>query len=461
MLTACHSASIPGIYTSADTCAPIYPDYDGVAIPRNIAPLNFMITDSSMQEASARAISRSGMEITARGYGREIAFDPGDWQKLLDNAKGDSISVEVYAANTQKQWVRYSNMDIYVADSDIDPYISYRLIEPLYSIYDNMCLSQRCLQDYSESVIYSTKKVYGQCVNCHSYQNYGTGNMLFHKRASEAGTVIRVDGADRTVDLKRDNTISAGVYPSWHPSQRLIAFSTNKTHQMFHTSNLNKVEVFDSESGLILYDVDADKVSIIADSKDALEVFPSWSPCGKYLYYCSARILPGALDGDKIVDHTLIKYDLLRLRFDPGTRTFSPEADTIYQASASGKSCTLPRLSPDGTKLIFAEGGFGCFHIWHYDSQIRMMDLATGNIDSLEAVNSPQYADSYPSFSSNGEWIMLASRRDDGQYSRIYISYFDGQKAHKAFLLPQQSAMHNVMRTKSYNRPEFMTQAVE
>ena len=56
---------------------------------------------------------------------------------------------------------------------------------------------------------------------------------------------------------------------------------------------------------------------------------------------------------------------------------------------------------------------------------------------------------------------MCASRRDDGNYSRVYISYFDGERIHKAFELPQEDPEHNTMRLKSYNRPEFMKEPVK
>jgi hypothetical protein len=56
---------------------------------------------------------------------------------------------------------------------------------------------------------------------------------------------------------------------------------------------------------------------------------------------------------------------------------------------------------------------------------------------------------------------MCASRRDDGNYSRVYISYYDGKKAHKAFELPQSDPEHNTRRLKSYNRPEFMVEPVK
>ena len=56
---------------------------------------------------------------------------------------------------------------------------------------------------------------------------------------------------------------------------------------------------------------------------------------------------------------------------------------------------------------------------------------------------------------------MCASRRDDGNYSRIYFSYFKNGKVGKAFMLPQEDPEHNTFRLKSYNRPEFMVEPVK
>jgi hypothetical protein len=56
---------------------------------------------------------------------------------------------------------------------------------------------------------------------------------------------------------------------------------------------------------------------------------------------------------------------------------------------------------------------------------------------------------------------MCASRRDDGNFSRVYISYFKDGKVSKAFLLPQEDPEQNTYRLKSYNRPEFMVEPVK
>ena len=124
------------------------------------------------------------------------------------------------------------------------------------------------------------------------------------------------------------------------------------------------------------------------------------------------------------------------------------EEELVYDAASSDKSVTLPRISPDGRYLLFALGQYGCFHSRHRDADIVCipMDQYTGTgltadtaspVD-LTLLNSEGYSDSYPSWSSNGHWIMCASRRDDDNYSRVYFAYFNNGNVAKAFLLPQE-----------------------
>jgi Tol biopolymer transport system component len=311
----------------------------------------------------------------------------------------------------------------------------------------------------------------GQCINCHSYQNYKTDNMLFHVRLSNAGTVIVNDGKVSRVNMKRDYTISGGVYPAWHPTAKLVAFSTNRTRQAFHTSNPNKIEVYDEASDMILYDVETDSVSIVSNDSTLLEVYPTWSPDGKYLYYCKSVPLPEEMQGQDIrTTYAKIQYNLYRRSFDLTTHGFGEE-ELVYDAASADKSVTLPRISPDGRYLLFALGQYGCFHSRHHDADIVCIPMEqytgtgltaeTASPLDLTLLNSKDYSDSYPSWSSNGHWIMIASRRDDDNYSRVYFAYFNNGKIGKAFLLPQKDPELHISLLKSYNRPEFMVEPVK
>ena len=473
LITSCTSRpDVPAAAKAAKCLPAIFPDYCDVTVPCNIAPLNFMLPADQYEACVARLTTPDGQQQTY-GNGVKVQIPVDEWHVLLDAAKGKSIKVEVWGRK-ESGWLAFNPFEIRVAEEPIDEYLSYRLIEPSYIVYDYMEIAQRNLTSFAETQIFNNKvscdDPKGQCINCHSYQNYKTDNMLFHARVTRGGTVIVNDGKVTKVDLKRDNTISAGVYPAWHPTAKLIAFSTNLTHQVFHTAHPNKVEVFDTASDLILYDVATDSVSIISNDPDLLEVFPSWSPDGRYLYYCKSVPLPDELRGEDIsATFQKVQYNLYRRPFDLASHGFGEE-ELVVDAASADKSVTLPRISPDGRYLLFAEGRYGCFHIWHHDADIVCLplDLPVDNDPAgkapqpldLSPLNSEGFAESYPSWSSNGHWMMCASRRVDGNFSRVYIAYFNNGKVGKAFLLPQEDPEQNTFRLKSYNRPEFMVEPV-
>ena len=474
LLCACGHPSVPASSTAAGRKPNIKPDYVGVTIPSNICPLNFQV-DEPGTEVVAR-ITAPGCSYTY-GEGNQVLIDADEWQQLLSAAAGQSLQVEVWMHQADR-WTSFDPFTIRVATEEIDPYISYRLIPPSYVSYEEMIIEQRSLTSFETREIYNTRQVIteekGQCINCHSYQNYGTGHMLFHVRKDFGGTIL-VDGDRATkVNLKTPQTLSAGVYPAWHPTEPLIAFSTNKTAQIFHPVDTAKIEVFDAESDLILYDVTSNTVTPIATTDSLLECFPTWSPDGRWLYFTSARMPYDLSEGDpeaKAQTHYRdIRYDLCRRSFDPATRQFGP-VETLYRASEYQQSVTLPRLSPDGRYVAFSMAPFGCFHVWHPTSDIYALDLSRIGTDSIsvayvksapfcQALHAPG-SDSYPSFSSNGRWLMFDSRRDDHNFTRPFIAYFGADGVcHKAFELPQQSPAFYTLSVKSFNRPEFMTEPV-
>lgn len=462
LLVSCGQPKVPLAVSSLDSIPGIYPDYVDVTIPCNIAPLTFKIEEEA--EEFVTRLSVGDKELVLGG--KEVAPAVDTWHSLLSAAVNDKITVEVFA-NVGGSWKAYRPFDFFVSADSIDPYISYRLIQPSYVCYEMLTISQRDISNFEEKTIYNnmlaSTENNASCINCHAYKNYRTDNMQFHVRQHNGGTVFVHNGEPVKLDMTTDSTLSAGVYPAFNPVYDVVAYSVNKTGQIFHTRNSNKVEVQDIASDVIIYNPVKKTVTNVSNSPDDLEVFPWWSPDGRFLYYGSAHFVlkdtANTVMKEEIIRYREIKYDILRCSWNPDTYEFGV-ADTVFAASKLGKSATFPRVSPDGRYLLFALGEYGCFHVWHNDADLYLQDLNDGSYWPLAEANSPN-AESYHSWSSNSRWILFSSRRDDTNYTRLYIAHVDENgKASKAFVLPQSSADFYPMFDRSYNVPEFMQEPV-
>lgn len=433
----------------------LYPDYAGVTIPPNIAPLNFRIENCS--EAIA-VFSHQQEELQVKAKHGTVTIPQKAWKKLLQQAAGDSIRIMIYAQESG-QWYRYPPFTIRVAPEPIDPWLVYRRIAPGYRMWSEMGIYQRCLENFTEEAILENKSTNNSCVNCHSFRMNHPEKMLFHQRSNYAGTYLISDGAVEKLAPQQltDKKTASLVYPYWHPDGDYVAFSTNDTKQDFHLSDPNRIEVFDNRSDIVLYDLNKNELfsAPLLSSDDYLETFPCFSPDGQQLYFCSAAGLPMP------ASYRDIKYSLVRTAFNPENRTLGEKADTLYHAGKEGRSAKFPRISPDGNYLLYTVSDYGNFSIWHKDADLRMVDLATFETDSLPGVNSND-VESYHSWSSNSRWFIFSSRRMNGLYTRPYICYIDENgKAGKPFLLPQKDINYYTYSLFSFNIPELVKGKVD
>ena len=296
LIAACSRPQVPSSYTETSSLPDIYPDYVGVTIPVNMAPLTFEMNDADA--ADEMVVRFTAKDATLVCGGEKAQPDADEWRQLVSQAKGGTVSVEVFARQGG-QWSRFKPFNINVSPDSIDPYISYRLISPSFISYEELTISQRCLENYDESVVYDNVlcsfEKDGQCINCHNYQQYNPRRMQFHARQNQGGTVIAYDGMVKKVNMRNDSILSAGVYPAWHPWLKLIVYSTDKTHQSFHTQHPNKVEVFDEASDLIAYNIDQGEVTNLENAPDEWEVFPCWAPDGRHSITVVRTLIAGTV----------------------------------------------------------------------------------------------------------------------------------------------------------------------
>ena len=93
----------------------IYPDYIGVTIPADIAPLNFNLTDDTFDCMDVVAFGSKGGEIHT--HGKWADFDMDDWHQLTEQNKGGKITLTV-RVETDGHWAQYDDFDIFVTGPD-------------------------------------------------------------------------------------------------------------------------------------------------------------------------------------------------------------------------------------------------------------------------------------------------------------------------------------------------------
>jgi len=429
----------------------IYPDYAGITIPCNMAPLNFVVKEQADKYVAVYSLGGKEEFRISSGDG-VVSVPSGRWKDLLKEADGKEFTIDICLKKSDG-WTRYNTITNKISSDSIDNYLVYRLIDPGFETWNKMGIYQRCLNNFDETPIMVNTMSGGNCMNCHSFCMNNSNTMLFHMRAENSGTYLYKDGIIEKLDTKTDSTLGPGVYPSWHPDGKHVAFSTNRIVQTFHAIPDKKIEVLDTLSDVIVYDLQAHSIftTQAISSKDRLETFPTWSPDGKSLYFCSAKSLSPK-------EYMNIRYDLLRISFDPEKNSFGA-VDTVYKAAATGKSVSFPRISPDGKFAMFCLSDYGNFSIWHPESDLYLLNLETKEISKPE-INSDQ-TESYHTWSSNNRWLVFSSRRLDGLHTRPYFSHMDDKGTFsKPFILPQKDPLFYDEFLKSYNIPELVKSKV-
>lgn len=446
---------------AVDTTPDIFPDYIGVTIPVDIAPMNFSMSDNDYECIDVVVKGNKGGEMHVQG---EFAdFDIDEWHELTRNNEGGKLTFMVCALKNG-QWLQYKDFDMMVSPYHLDDYgLTYRLIAPGYEVGGDIGIYQRDLHSFDETKILHESAVPGQCMNCHTANKGNADEFLIHVRGSKGGTVIQQNGQQTWLNTKTDSTKANMGYSYWHPSGRYIASSINSIHQSFFVGKDRRIEVFDTMSDVLVYDIKSNQLLLnpLLQTSD-WETYPVFSADGKTLFYCTSKPFNVPAEYDKP------RYSLCKIAFNPDNGTYGDKVDTLlnaYETLEDGRdsvSFTYPRPSYDGKWLMFGVTDFGNFPVNHKEADLWIMNLKTGEKRSLAEVNSDD-VESFHNWSTNSHWFVFSTRRGDGMYTTVMLSSLDDNgKATKPFLLPQRNPKkfyHDSL--WSYNCPDFTKEKVD
>lgn len=439
----------------------IYPDYIGVTIPVEIAPMNFCMADDDVEAIDVVVKgSKSGEIHNSHSLFSpdEVAqFDIDEWHSLLKDNIGGTLSFTVMAMKDGK-WTEYKQFQMSISPYPLGEYgIVYRRIAPGFETFSNIGMYQRDLSSFNEETLFDVKDVDGQCMNCH-YANRGDANQfLVHVRGKHGATMVRSGGKDRYLNTKTEQTFGSCGYGYWHPDGKYCVFSLNVPLQNFYENEHKVIEPWDGKSDIVVVDMETNELlrSPLLEGDD-YQTTPTFSADGKTIYFSAA---PGC---DMPNDYKNLRYSLCSISFDASTGTFGEKVDTIISGGQLGKSISIARPSYDGKYIMYCLTDHGTTPLYHMDSDLWLLDLATGQSRPVDEVNS-NGPDAYHNWNENSHWFVFGSKRLDRYYSLPYFASIDDNgKATKPFLLPQENPKKYYLENlHSFNAPDFTRERVD
>lgn len=414
------------------------PDYSGVVMPPNIAPLNFLIQEPG-SAFFVRIHGATGEPIELSRSSPKILIPEKHWHRLLTQNRGSALEVEIYSQGEDHRWKRFPVITNRIASEEIDPVVIYRKIHPAHSTWSSMGLYQRDLTTFDEKPFLENNRFANDCCHCH---------MLRNNDPNAATVVIRSSHYQNSLLVISNGTATAlrgsVGFIAWHPTGRVIASSFSKPRLMLHTARNDMRDIAELEGWIGYFLLGSDVVKKVPGLSDNshLRTFPFWSPDGRYLYYCSA---PNPWTNMTLVtatSHTLAKYDLMRLSYDLEKDQWG-QPELILAARDLGFSVAQPRMSPDGHWVFFCAIPYGCWPTYDPTSDIYGIDLlagqSTGKYSARKLELNSNECESWISWSSNSRWVVFSSKRVSPLFNRPHIAYVSSTgECGKPFILPQE-----------------------
>lgn len=329
-----------------------------------------------------------------------------------------------------------------------DNHLVYRIVVPPFNKRKTPSTYSRDISSFEVSPFLLARDNY--CYNCHTFSaKTGTTGMVsvqvrYMSPGSDLPVYLGLYDIDRQQGWKAKLPfdIQMSTFMAWSPNGKFLAFSANQQLVTFSPTVFETQFAGQPTSDLAIYDIEEETAFVLpgADDPDKLELLPRWSMDGQRIVFSSAAV---GLHPAKTL------YDLYEIDFDDGN---GGKRRMVPGATDNGRSNYFPRFSPDSKWLSFCQSDGGILMKSSSDIFLLPADLS-GTPRRLES-NVDYAADSWHSWSSDGHWLVFASKRDDGIYARLYLTEIDEEgHASPAIRLPLLEEP-----LASFNIPEFVAQ---
>jgi hypothetical protein len=246
------------------------------------------------------------------------------------------------------------------------------------------------------------------CLGCHAVSPRGRAAVQVRDPYDPRVGILDVATGSVTEMALPDPPFGRCSGLGWAPDGALVvAMNLRHTDERFddgfrlthHASDLARVEP------------DGGGWALIPGASDPalVEDFPAVSPDGATLAFVRGREI--------VTDRGALDVVLLDLAGEA-----APEP--LAGASGDGRASYFPRFSPDGRWIAFVRSDGGYFA--RPSSDLYLVSTAGGEPRRL-GVNTHGRMDSWPSWSLDGHWLVWASRRDDPDHTRAYLTEVDDE----------------------------------
>ena len=151
LMAACNSAPDTNISVIKSKLN-IDPEYSGITVPFNIAPLNFLIEEEG-ESFFVKIVAENGTSISLSSKNGIITIPKKKWKKLLEQNKNGKIDYQVFIKR-EREWKKFETFTNKISGSAIDPFLYYRLLYPGYESWTEISIVQRNLENDPAAISY-------------------------------------------------------------------------------------------------------------------------------------------------------------------------------------------------------------------------------------------------------------------------------------------------------------------